>query len=403
MALESQYNGIDVGFELGYPQSPRTAKEAWPGADYAFIGLDWMFGIAFTLELLVKVCFMRFQFCTECWNIVDTILVAAWLFTALSTFPLPVDPMLLRLARLARLLRLLKLIRTIQLFDSLYLMTTAMLGSVSVLLWSAILLAVVQMLMAFFLQSLLEGYIMDENNPQDARELVFKYYGTFARTMLTMFEITLGNWMVPCRALVENVSEWYMIFSLLHKMVIGFSVVTVMTAVFIQETFKVASIDDGIMMMNKERAKKTHMKKIGALFDYADKDNDGEINVHEFKEVLANQEVRTWLAALELDVRDDDELFHLIDVDCSGTVTCDELVTGVSRLKGSAKNYDMVALQRGHQQIISLLDSTYNLAMIASQKDASRLAELLQHTCHMMELRHRVPANALSQINRYAL
>merc|ERR1719362_1683900 len=104
-----------------------------------------------------------------------------------------------------------------------------------------------------------------------------------------------------------------MIFSLLHKMVIGFSLVTVMTAVFIQETFKVASIDDGIMMMNKERAKKTHLKKIGALFKVADEDGDGMIDPTEFKTVISNQEVRTWLASMELDIRDDDELFTLLD------------------------------------------------------------------------------------------
>merc|ERR1712117_961553 len=101
-------------------------------------------------------------------------------------------------------------------FDSLYLMTTAMQGSVSVLIWSVVLLTLVQMIIAFFLQATLEDYVLDESIPQAARLEVFKYYGTFSRTMLTMFEITLGNWMPPCRALVENVNELYMLFSLMH-------------------------------------------------------------------------------------------------------------------------------------------------------------------------------------------
>merc|ERR1719336_3259276 len=117
-------------------------------------------------------------------------------------------------------------------------MTTAMSGSVSVLFWSVALLALVQMMLAFVLQQLLESYVLDETNALDKRLEVFMFYGTFARTMLTMFEITLGNWMPPCRALVENVSEWWMLFSLTHKLVIGFSVLSVITSVFIQETFK---------------------------------------------------------------------------------------------------------------------------------------------------------------------
>jgi len=59
--------------------------------------------------------------------------------------------------------------------------------------------------------------------------------------------------------LVENVSEWYMLFFLSHKLVIGFSLVVVMSAVVISETLKVASVDDRIMMMNRERASKAHL------------------------------------------------------------------------------------------------------------------------------------------------
>jgi len=123
-----------------------------------------------------------------------------------------------------------------------------MLGSFSVLLWSVVLLALVQMLLALLLQSLLEVYILDEQKPEAARLQVFMFYGTFARTMLTMFEITLGNWMPPCRALVENVSEWWMLFSLAHKMIIGFSVVSVITSVFIQETGRVSIAGIGFQL-----------------------------------------------------------------------------------------------------------------------------------------------------------
>jgi len=352
MAVESQYRGIDNGFKLGYPGSRDTAASTWPGATTVFQCFEWVFGILFTLELLLKVFCLRKGFLKDFWNFVDTLIVCGWLVSVAEVFPLPVDPMLLRLARLARLLRLLRLIRTIRLFDSLYLMTTAMRGSFSVLLWSVILLALVQMLLAFFLQSFLEVYILDVSNPEIKRMEVFKFYGTFARTMLTMFEITLGNWMPPCRALVENVSEWYMLFSLTHKLVIGFSVVSVITSVFIQETFKVATIDDRIMMMTKERASNTHIRKIVALFEHADNDGDGSIDCNEFHDVLADPEVKTWLASMELDVRDPVHLFALVDVDGDGEITVKELVDGVSRLKGAARNYDIVSLQNTTQNMM---------------------------------------------------
>jgi len=347
LALESQYKGIENGWKLGYPGSASQATQAWPGMDAFFVWMEWVFGIIFTVELLMKMVCQKKHFCREVWNFIDTIIVLGWFMTvSFSNFPMPLDPMVLRLARLARLLRLLRLIRKIRLFDSLYLMTTAMRGSSAVLMWSVVLLALVQMMLALFLQSVLEVYILDESKPEAARLEVFRFYGSFARTMLTMFEITLGNWMPPCRALVENVGEWWMLFSLAHKLIIGFSVVSVITAVFIQETFKVATIDDRIMIMSRERANKTHSKKIHELFQLADNNGDGAIDIDEFKFVLGNSELKSWLAAMELDVRDPTQLFALLDKNGNGEIDAKELMEGVSCLRGTARNYDLVGLRQ---------------------------------------------------------
>merc|ERR1719204_448612 len=98
-----------------------------------------------------------------------------------------------------------------------------------------------------------------------------------------MFELTLGNWMPPTRALVEHVHEAYMLFFLMHKFVIGFSVVSVITGVFIQETFEVAQNDDQIMMNNKKRAE---------LFQHADADGDGNLDHDEFMYIMHDPSIR---------------------------------------------------------------------------------------------------------------
>merc|ERR1712007_90689 len=223
-------------------------------------------------------------------------------------------------------------------------------GSLTVLLWTVVVLVVVQMMIALCLQTMLESFVLDETADEATRMEVFKFYGTFARTMLTMFEITLGNWMPPCRALVENVTEWYMVFSLAHKLIIGFSMVSVITGVFIQETFKVASSDDKIMMRHKERAIKTHTKKMGALFDAANGTDDGYLDMDEFTTIMDDPSVRTWLSAMELDVRDSKKLFRLID-DGDGQLSAEELVKGVALLKGTAKSFDVLSLMQRRQLI----------------------------------------------------
>merc|ERR1711956_204312 len=150
--------------------------------------------------------------------------------------------------------------------------------------------------------------------------------------------------------------EWWMLFSLSHKLIIGFSVVSVMTSVFIQETFKVATIDDKIMIMTKERARSTHIRKISALFGHADQDGNGSIDANEFRAVLADPELRTWLSAMELDVRDEAQLFKLLDVDGDGELNLAELVDGISRLKGTARNYDVMYLHQENMEVLKYLN-----------------------------------------------
>ena len=59
-----------------------------------------------------------------------------------------------------------------------------------------------------------------------------------------------------CHANVSGMpaKEYYGIFSVAYKLVIGFAAVGIINAVFMQETFKVAASDDKLMMRQKARS-----------------------------------------------------------------------------------------------------------------------------------------------------
>lgn len=54
-----------------------------------------------------------------------------------------------------------------------------------------------------------------------ASALLFWLVPRFSRTFLTMFEIMFANWSPPCRVLMENMSEWFSIFFLAYRCVLG--------------------------------------------------------------------------------------------------------------------------------------------------------------------------------------
>jgi len=342
MALEMQYTGFQRGYEIGFPHFTVPASEWWPQAQAIFQALDIMFGIIYTIELIVKLVGFKARFFKDMWNIFDGVLVAMWLVeVALRDF-IQLEPGILRMMRMARLLRLIRLVKTIQGFDALYIMTTAMLGSTVCLFWSFMLLMTVQVMIAFFLNESLEIYFTDPSKPISEKLEVFEYFGTTARVMLTMFELTLANWPVAARILQENVTEYYSIFSVAYKLIVGFAAVGIINGVFMQETFKVAASDDKLMMRQKERDRSLHTRKMKTLFEAADESGDGFIDRSEFVEIMTIPEVRTWLAAQELPVNDPHILFNLLD-DGDAELTAEELVKGVERLKGTAKGIDLAS------------------------------------------------------------
>jgi len=347
MAADVQVIGIDIGADLAYAAYMPTSLTA-PWARPMFEYFEWFFGIAFTVEIVMKFTAFGLDFVKDLWNWIDTFIVCCWYIDIVANDILPINTTLLRLLRLVRLLRLLRLVRLIKTFDSLYLMTTALKGSALILTWACVLLLVLQILLALLLNQILYTvYFPSEDYPLAERLELFEYFGTFTRSMLSMFEITLGNWPPVCRLLSEKVSEWFMLLCVLHKLVIGFAVVGVINGVFIQETFKVASSDNQIMMRQKERSSNLHEMKMRQLFLEADNDQDGLVSREEWRALVSHPAVQLWLGSMDLDAADGDGLYDLIlDADKDGDLTMDELIRGVARLKGQARSYDLQMLLR---------------------------------------------------------
>merc|ERR1719440_1753186 len=124
----------------------------------------------------------------------------------------------------------------------------------------------------------------------------------------------------------------------MHKLTIGFAVIGVINGVILQETFKVVSTDDRIMMRQKTRASNILKQKMSTLFDALDSQGDGLIDFREFSVIAEIPEVKLWLAAMDVETDDLPTLFKLIDEDQGGQVTIDEIATRMPRVRGAARS-----------------------------------------------------------------
>jgi len=350
MIFELQYQGIQLGYELQFKGSTRSASDAWPKAEQVFDVLEWLFGLIFALEMLFRMKVLKMEFFKDAWNWIDVVIVGCFVIERL--FFLPIGTQWIRICRLMRLGRLLTLARTVEGFDHLFLITTAIKGSVGILAWALLLLFVIHMTIALVVGKFLHAAYFDNVDASvatDTQQKIYEYFGTWTRAMLSMFEITLANWPPICRLLTEEVSEWFAVVCLVHKLTVGFAVVGVINGVFMKETFRVAETDDIIMVRQKTRCANLHRKNMQHLFDALDSSGDGRVSKREFRNLAEFPTVKMWLGSMDLCTDDLDTMFQLIDINGDGGISFEELMIGVAKLQGSARSIDLLTFHRDHK------------------------------------------------------
>merc|ERR1719512_294767 len=134
------------------------------------------------------------------------------------------------------------------------------------------------MFVAMVNSSLLEDFIKDGSQDIEARSEVYRKWGSFIRAFVSMFEITLANWGPQCWMLMNHVNELWGLFFIVWRCVVGFAVIQVITSVFIQHTFKVASRDEDIMIQEKQKASEAYLRHLDRLFSDLDESGDGQIS-----------------------------------------------------------------------------------------------------------------------------
>jgi len=350
MIVEEQYEGGRVGHSLGvYSEMGSDRNLSLEGTLKA---MEAMFALMFTIETALWLIVLKWHFFYVRMRVLDLFVVA---FTDVGIIleefvPVPVNVQVLRLLRLTKVFRLLRLLKRAEQMEAIMIMAAALRRCVDSASWAIIILFGCLSVFALLITSIVRDRYLSEDSSlnHDQKVQAFKYFGSYARSMLSMFELALANWTPISRFLTENVHEWWMIFLVLYKLTIGFAMIGILNSVFMQETFQATELDNDIMVAKKRRADAAHRKKMMDLFDLADRDHDGTIGRQEFGKMLLEPAIRTWLMSMNLDISDANLLFDLIDdgSDPNGMIDKEELIAGIARLRGPARSIDVKALRK---------------------------------------------------------
>eukprot|EP00913_Durusdinium_trenchii_P005564 g5184.t1 len=368
MAIQLQVHGFKVACDIGmYCEHKNVPMQEKPSliptkedfesrmASYFLIG-DAIFAFIFAADVTFRLCALRSKFWRRWINWLDLavsitclIEILVVIFTTTGS-----NLVILRILRFARLARAVRVVAMSAHLASFQLLIKCLIACKGMLLWSFILLAFVQCVAGLapgrsvygsvcifgVVSSLCWDFIQDPFQSEEHRQEVFLYYGSFSRTTLTLFEILFANWAPACRVLVENVSEWFSIFFLAYRCVLGFAILNVVNAVFVQQTMKTASSDEELAFRQKERDIVSYNRKVRRLFQSIDSSGDGSITLEEFEKLVTSPKLRFWMSQLELEYHDLLSLFEFLD-NGDGVITLTEFIEGAARLRGQAKALDV--------------------------------------------------------------
>eukprot|EP00928_Gymnodinium_smaydae_P001708 TRINITY_DN10614_c0_g3_i1.p1 TRINITY_DN10614_c0_g3~~TRINITY_DN10614_c0_g3_i1.p1 ORF type:complete len:584 (+),score=95.91 TRINITY_DN10614_c0_g3_i1:98-1849(+) len=357
MAAEMQVEGLLLGHRMQFYDHQKISSDRWPTLKETFATVDLVFNCIFAVDVFTRIIVLRFKFFGVVMNWIDFIVVTTNVIVVSFGESNPIKPSFLRLMRIGKLARALRMVELSNSLDSLQLLLKCLYSSVAMLFWSFLLLVFLQCVAGMTFTYLARDY-MDlqpkDNEMLEVQQKVFQYYGTFSRTLLTMFEVLFANWSPPCRVLVENVHEAFSVAFLIYRCVIGFAVLNVVNAVFVQQTMKVAAADEEHAFRQRSKDQTKYGRLIQRLFSQLDASGDGLVCFAEFKNMLQLPKLKFWLSRLDLEYHDLLGLFELLD-DGDGNISLEEFTAGVLRLKGQAKSIDVWRLEVKMEVILAKL------------------------------------------------
>lgn len=359
MACELEYSGIRAHASLMNQPSPHSQalSASFTNAEHAFVGI-------FTVELILRMLAYGTKWFTRS-NCLDFFVVFMsilenYAFASMGLhFP---NVSALRLLRLTKLVKAVRIMRVMQAFRPLRVLVLTIGSSVGALGWSMILLTLLQFMTSIGMTQLMQDFVRDESQNREVREQVYSYFGRWTNSMLTMFEITVapGGWAKVGRLIILQVNEWYALFFMVYVWVVTFAIIRVISAIFLSQTMAIAARDHDFTCHERIMKHDRDVLRLKAIFEEGDRDTGGSLSRREFEQVLKDSRVQAWLAQLELEVNEVRGLFLLLD-DGDGNLSFEEFMSGIMRLRGGAKNVDLITLlyenKKIHMELIEIRDA----------------------------------------------
>lgn len=316
----------------------------------------------FCFELLLRVCVHRGNFFSgldASWNILDTVIVG------LSIFELVLDSVsmmeatastsirALRVLRVLRIVRVVRIIRVFRFFKELRMMVYSILACFRSLFWVVTLLFIVLYTCATFLTQVVTDYRATATSGDLLAAELGRDFGSLPLSIYNLFQTVSGG--VDWGDIAEPVKSLHWLYALFFVVFVCFTlfaVLNIVTGVFVEGALERAQMDKEAMIQSEMDEHREKGKQLEKVFQEIDVDGSGILEFGEFEQLMQDNRVKAWFRTMGLQVDTAVQLFQLLDLDNSQTISASEFVMGCMRLQGGAKNVDVATLMYENKRMM---------------------------------------------------
>jgi hypothetical protein len=168
---------------------------------------------------------------------------------------------------------------------------------------------------------------------------------------------------------------------------INMTLLNLITGVIVETVLQLARKDE-IVEVNRQREEMDKNRRaMKSIFGLADRDSDAEVSFEEFHTALQSDKVVEHLHVLEITATDAAELFEIVDVDRSNTISMEEFMDGFGRLKGTAQAKHLLKLQCDGQRANTQLTTCLQAVERDMDERYEGLTLLVEESCSAWERR----------------
>lgn len=355
-------NSVQVGLAVDHPE----LQDLW---DYC----DWLSTLFFTVEMLIKLLFLRCKYFSNGWNRMDFILVIMSIF---DTFVFQYIQKQLEMdgktsggmgdssaLRIVRILRVARLVRLLKVFKQLWMIVQGIWNSISALFWVICLLTLVVYMSSIFCVSVIGESTKYPGRTEDEQEFSewqewnnYQYFGTIRRSMYTLFNIVMMSEVdVIGRPLYER-QPHMLLFFVLFAVFTSLGVLNVIIGIIVENTMECAK---KMEEEDKQAVKSERISLLGKILNVVmqlDTDKNEEVTLRELEAGWTSSKFKELFEGINLPSGwTPQDFMHLLDQNGDGSLAAGEFMKVFYQLLTDDQFQQMCILHASVNQVKGMI------------------------------------------------